>query len=92
MKPLSALTHPGHCVAGLRLATLKERLLREYLAQTPGAFSERWLRLAANEAEALAWQTPVPLLIFPALLQEKLTTVGHYATRQLEIWRRSAPP
>ena len=32
---------------------------------------ERMLRLVVNEAEALAWETEFPLLVFPTLAQEK---------------------
>ena len=39
-------------------------------------------QLALNEAEALAWQTPVPLLVFPMLAYEKLKKLKEWNTRQ----------
>ncbi|MGP8021835.1 MAG: hypothetical protein ACLPRE_12735 [Limisphaerales bacterium] len=36
---------------------------------------EHLLRLALNEAEAVAWQTVYPHLIFPALATEKIQAV-----------------
>ena len=50
---------------------LKKQLLREQLEDLadPGLNSQ--LRGAANEAAALAWDTSFPLLLFPALFQEK---------------------
>jgi len=43
---------------------------------------ERLLRLALNEAEALAWQTLYPHLVFPALATEKVQTVAAWSTHQ----------
>ena len=34
---------------------------------------------ALNEAEALAWQTPYPHLVFPALAEEKASSVSRAA-------------
>jgi hypothetical protein len=62
---------PLHGAQG-RLPQLKLRLLREMLeaAATPG--SARSLRQAGNHAEAIAWETPYPLLVFPCLFDEKV--------------------
>jgi len=43
---------------------------------------EHMLHLALNEAEALAWQTTYPHLLFPALAEEKVQAVNTWATRQ----------
>ena len=43
---------------------------------------ERLLRLALNEAEALAWQTRYPQLVFPALAVEKVQGVIAWNRRQ----------
>jgi hypothetical protein len=45
------------------------------------------VRLAVNEAEALAWETDYPHLLFPALAQEKAEQVTTWETRQREIRR-----
>ena len=43
---------------------------------------EHMLHLALNEAEALAWQTTYPHLLFPALAEEKVQAVNTWAARQ----------
>jgi hypothetical protein len=43
---------------------------------------ERMLRLALNEAEALAWQTSYPHLLFPALAVEKIQGVRAWVQHQ----------
>ena len=45
------------------------------------------LRLAVNEAEALAWETDYPHLVFPALAHEKAEEVTSWEARQREIRR-----
>ncbi len=69
-----------------RLRTLRQRLLREWTLRNPEIQEGPWGRLVtltAGEAEALAWQTPAPLLVFPALLEEKLDHLRAYAKRQV---------
>lgn len=53
------------------LEQLKNRLLREALVATHDAQFYAPLRRAANEAAAVVWMTPFPLLFFPALFEEK---------------------
>jgi len=48
------------------------------------------LHLALNEAEALAWQTPFPDLLFPVLAEEKATALKHWAARQRVVQRARA--
>jgi len=43
---------------------------------------EHMLQLALNEAEALAWQTTYPHLLFPTLAEEKVQAVNTWAVRQ----------
>ncbi len=43
---------------------------------------DRMLRLALNEAEALAWQTLYPHLVFPALAAEKIQGVAAWNHHQ----------
>lgn len=69
------------------LSALKRRLVRDWTARHGLGPPGRLTRLAAIEAEALAWQTPVPLLVLPALLEEKLERVRGYEARQ----RRTLP-
>lgn len=67
------------------LTRLKGRLLRQLLAETENPRLQVGLRRAAAEAESLAWLTPVPLLVLPALLEEKAREARLYATRQAEL-------
>ena len=43
---------------------------------------EQLLRLALTEAEALAWQTEYPYLVFPMLAAEKAQAVAAWHARQ----------
>ena len=46
---------------------------------------EHMLHLALNEAEALAWQTTYPHLLFPTLAEEKVQAVNVWAQRQQAV-------
>ena len=50
---------------------------------------ERLLRLSLNEAEALAWQTGYPHLVFPVLAAEKIEAVNAWSARQEDVRRAS---
>jgi hypothetical protein len=56
-----------------RIAGAREMILRESLGTLPA--QESVLRLALNEAEAAAWQTAYPELVFPVLATEKVQAV-----------------
>lgn len=56
---------------------------REYL--TLAEDDPRLLRLTLNEAEALAWATGFPELIFPVLAQEKAGKVAAWHERQKAV-------
>lgn len=47
--------------------------------------NDRLLRLALNQADALAWQTPYPHLVFPTLAMEKAQAVAAWRARQQRI-------
>ncbi len=72
------------------LDQLKERLLREAVAQTESAEDNSHLRRAANDAATLAWATGYPLLFFPALFAELGQTARRQNARQEVVRRRSA--
>jgi hypothetical protein len=44
--------------------------------------NQKSFQLALNEAEALAWQTDYPQLVFPSLAVEKIQAVAAWQTRQ----------
>ena len=71
------------------LDRLKARLLRDWLLQTPDPQLCAAVRRAANEAAALAWFTPYPLLFFPGLLEEKARAALRQGARQRYIRDRS---
>ncbi len=50
--------------------------------QTP----EHLLRLAMNEAEALAWESGFPQLVFPVLATEKAQAAAAWANHQRAIY------
>ena len=62
---------PFRAVQENRFELLKVSLLEERLRQLWDPELSAKLRRAANEAAALAWVTPYPLLVFPALFAEK---------------------
>lgn len=50
---------------------LKERLLFERFQELRDRQFRNQILRAANEAAAIAWVTPYPVLVFPALFEEK---------------------
>ena len=64
---------------------VKSAVVREFGVALGG--NERLLRLALNEAEAVAWQTPFPHLFFPELAYEKAAAVSRWAARQRLVRR-----
>jgi hypothetical protein len=68
---------------------LKNRLLTEKLLATGQPELNVPLRRAANEAAALAWVTFYPLLVFPALFDEKTRAAIRQAERQARVYATS---
>ncbi len=58
-----------------RFEQLKSRLLLEKIEEVEDPEGNSRLRRAANEAAALAWVTPYPLLVFPELFGERADAV-----------------
>lgn len=80
----------SHCVSCAQklinqLNTVRDNLLTE--VRETLQVSDRLARLAVNEAEAIAWQTDYPHLLFPTLAQEKVQAVAAWNTRQRRIRR-----
>jgi hypothetical protein len=71
------------------LERLKSRLLQRLLRDTPYPEFNARFRRAANEAAALAWLTPYPLLMFPTLFDEKAQTAVQQGLLQECVHRRS---
>jgi hypothetical protein len=81
---------PFRATQETELERLKNRLLLRSINELAEPRFLAGLRRAANEAAALAWVTPYPLLTFPALFDEKVETALHYAERQTAVRERSA--
>jgi hypothetical protein len=71
-----------------QLAQTKDSLLKEFRQRL--ASKEHLLYLALNEAEALAWQSGVPQLVFLTLAREKAEAVAGWHARQQSLRRTSA--
>ena len=71
------------------LERLKARLLAERLVARGEPQLDSYLRRAALEAAALACVTRYPLLVFPALFEEKADAALLRAERQEQIRQRS---
>jgi hypothetical protein len=71
-----------------RIKEAKAAILTE--AQGRAQASDLMLRLAVAEAEAIAWQTSVPHLIFPTLAMERVQAVSNWSDRQQSVRRQSA--
>jgi hypothetical protein len=65
------------------LSRAKETLRHEYSGKVKS--DERLLSLALKEAEALAWQTEYPHLVFPMLAAEKAQAAVAWHRRQSKI-------
>ncbi|MEY2465858.1 MAG: hypothetical protein QOD03_379 [Verrucomicrobiota bacterium] len=71
------------------LERLKNRLLLQFLSDAANPQFNGYVRRAANEAAALAWVTPFPLLVFPELFEEKTETALLQAAKQISVRERS---
>ena len=71
------------------LEQLKNRLLRDALNTAADAEFYAPLRRAANEAAAVAWMTPFPLLFLPGLFDEKAALARRHFDRAQNVRTRS---
>ena len=71
------------------LEQFKNRLLRAALNNAAEAEFYAPLRRAANEAAAIAWNTPFPLLFLPALLEEDISAARRQFERAQNVRARS---
>ena len=70
------------------LNELKNRLTFESGFRYAGSLSEIAIRQAVNEASAMASITAFPLLVFPALADEKLSEARRWQEKQKQIISR----
>lgn len=88
--PIVTITPTYRGVVETELEKLKERLLAAELARTISLEANVLLRRAANEAVALVWLTPYPLLLLPTLFEEKALAARKAVSRQALIRERSS--
>ncbi len=87
---LPRLSVPCRGALEARLEDFKERLLQPFIATALDPALARELRWAANEAAALAWYTEYPMLLLPALLDEKVRAALQKWDKQEQIRLRCA--
>jgi hypothetical protein len=80
------LTAPVRGPVEARLEQLKEELLKPTLERFTDSRVVKEIAWAANEAAALAWLTFCPLLVFPALLEEKVRAALQRWERQTQMY------
>ena len=79
------------CIASCqKLAAQIERTKKNLLAEFQESLQvpEQLFRQALGEAEALAWQTGYPQLVFPTLAMEKVQAVAAWQRRQQALAHR----
>lgn len=90
-EPNRLLAGPCRGAMEEQLESLKEQLLVPLLSSVENAALIRELRWVANEAAALAWLTVCPVLVLPALLEEKVRAALRRWERQQLLWKGHAP-
>jgi hypothetical protein len=63
-------------VSGRKLIAGMEQAKWNLAAEYKSALPDRLFRVAVNEAEALAWETEFPQLVFPTLAEEKIEAIS----------------
>jgi hypothetical protein len=86
-------TIAGRCVQSCKrllagIEQTKNKIANEF--QGTLAAHSQLFHLALNEAEALAFQTDYPHLVFPALAVEKIQSASAWLSRQQSLQRRQA--
>ncbi|HEY1662921.1 MAG TPA: hypothetical protein VGI03_10920 [Verrucomicrobiae bacterium] len=92
--PTNDKSFAGVCLAySQKLAAQIERAKNNITAEFRDTFQahEQLLQLAIGEADALAWQTDYPHLIFPLLATEKIQSAAQWQTRQQSLLRETSP-
>ena len=82
------LNAPIRGVVEGQLERLKQRLLSPILESVSSTDLVKEISWAANEAAALAWLTVCPILVLPALLEEKVHETLKKWDKQQNVLRR----
>jgi hypothetical protein len=86
-------TFENACLASCqKLVTQIERVKNNIVAEFRAAFTahEQLLSRAISEADALAWQTAYPHLVFPTLAMEKVHAAAGWNARQHLIRQKNS--
>jgi hypothetical protein len=84
-----ATAAPARGAMETELDGLKTRLLKARVEQLTQLGAAVPMRRAANEAAAMAWLTPYPLLVFPALFEEKTHRLLLQLSKQARVLART---
>jgi hypothetical protein len=68
----------------------REAARAEFAIQFSPVLPPALLQRTLLEAEAIAFTTSTPELVFPVLAEEKLTEARRWVERQQDVWDRSA--
>jgi len=82
---ISMMRLPSYRELLRQMEEVKDSLWRDFGGRSEA--QRHLLHLALNEAEALAWQTPFPDLLFPVLAEEKVAALRQWAAHQQAIQR-----
>ena len=88
-RPTRSLAPSNRRLSTVELERLKNCLLYEHTRAVSDAKVHSWLKRGAEEAASIAWATSYPLLVFPILLDEKLSEARRKAEVQESIYARS---
>jgi hypothetical protein len=83
--PALTLTAPARGAVEAQLDALKTRLVEPVLSGLANSSLGREVAWAATEAAALAWCTVCPVLVLPALLEEKVRNALRRWEREQQI-------
>src|SRR5437763_1298644 len=88
MKTTNETHFTTHCLRACRklmaeLEQVKQSIAASY-RELVGS-DNHLLNLVLNEAEALAWQSEFPQLLFPTLAEEKVQALGAWRERQQSL-------
>jgi hypothetical protein len=86
---MNAYRRPSQPIPVDAVAAARTGIEREFAES--GSEQMRLMGLALNEAEALAWQSGFPHLVFPVLAWEKVEAVTRWRQRQEAIRQGGLP-
>jgi hypothetical protein len=75
--PDSTVASGQKLIVGIERA--KQNLAARFVDQSE--LPQRLFQVAMNEAEALAWETEFPQLVFPTLAEEKIAAMSYWYDR-----------